>query len=130
MNKRLKNTVDIAQDVVIPEANDMVSAFFQDPGPSRILGTLCVLAAIDFDNELEVQRDKIDDVTGDRLLPFELDAFEPPIAQLAPHHLLGFGHPASQCARKLIHSGAPNPLPNGERASYPFPVANLCSNDY
>jgi len=27
-----------------------------------------VLAAIHFDNELEVQRDKIDDVTGDRLL--------------------------------------------------------------
>ena len=55
-----------------------------------------------------------------------------PITQLVPHHLLGFGHLTPQSARLFIHRRAPspNPLPNGERASEPFPVANRCPNDY
>jgi hypothetical protein len=119
LNKRLKNTVDVAQNIVIPESDDMISTFFQDSGPNRIrCGSFGVLAAIDFDDKLQVQSYKIDDVPGDRFLPFEFDAIEPAVTQSAPHQLLGLGHPASQYARKLIHGRAPSPhpLPNGERA--------------
>ena len=49
-------------------------------------------------------------------------------AELAPHQLLRLGHPASQRTCMLVHREAPspNPLPNGERASEPFLVANPC----
>src|SRR5258708_15323031 len=117
---------------MIPESYDVIPGFLEYLGPRRILHCpFCMLPAIDFDDEFQIQGNKIDDIASDRLLPFELDAVEPPIAQLVPHHLLCFGHLAPQSARLSIHSRAPspNPLPNGERASepqIPFAVANPC----
>jgi hypothetical protein len=133
LNKRLKNTVDVAEQIVISESDDMISAFFQDSGSNRVLGSsFGVLAAIDFDDKSKVQPDKTDDVTGDGFLSFELDAIEPQVAQPAPHQLRGLGHPASQHACKLMYGKVPSPhtLPNRERAPGPFPVANRCPNDY
>src|SRR6185312_4834203 len=55
-------------------------------------------------------------------------AVEAPAAQLAPHQPLGIRHLASQSTRTLAHRRAPspNPLPNGERASQPFPGPDSC----
>src|ERR1700684_812441 len=104
---------------MIPESYDVVSGFFEHFGPHDVLlNPLGMLPTIDFNDQFDIERDKIDDIACDRLLPFELDAFESPIAQLAPHNLLCFRHPTPQSTRLPIHSRAPspNPLPNGERA--------------
>jgi len=133
LNKRLKNTVDVSQNVMIPEPDDMIAGVFQDFGPHRIRGgSLRVLPPVDLDDEVQIKRHKIHDVARDRLLPFELDTVEPPATQLAPYQLLGFGHPPSQRPCMLAHREAPspNPLPNGERALEPFPVANICPIHY
>jgi hypothetical protein len=133
LNKRLKNTVDVSQDVMIPEAHDVIAGFFQDSGSRSIRGgSLRVLAPVDLDYELQVKRYKVHDVARDRLLAFELGTLEPPPSQLAPHQLLGIGHPASQRPCMLVHREAPSPdpLPNRERALEPFPVANACPIHY
>jgi hypothetical protein len=136
LNKRLENAFDVSQNVMIPESYDVISGFLEYLGPRRILhDPFCVLPAIDFDDEFQIQGNKIDDIARDRLLPFELDAIEPPITQLASHHLLGFRHLKPQNTRLFIHGRAPspNPLPTGERASepqIPFAVANPCPIHY
>jgi hypothetical protein len=136
LNKRLKNAFDVSQNVMIPESYDVISRFLEYLGPrSVLLSPLGMLPTINFDDEFQIQRNKIDDITCDWLLPFELDAIEPPITQLAPHYLLCFGHLAPQSTRLPVHGRAPSPhpLPNGERASAPqnrFAVANPCPIDY
>jgi len=129
LNKRLKHTFDVSQDVMIPESYDMVARLLQNSGSRCIcLDSLGMLTAVDLDDDFQIQSDKIDDVACDGLLAFELDAVEAPAAQLAPHQLLGIRHLASQSTRTLAHRRAPspNPLPNGERASQPFPGPNSC----
>src|SRR5579863_8653519 len=115
---------------MIPESYDVVSGFLEHLRPCGVLvNPLGMLPTVNFDDELQIQRDKIDDIARDRFLPLELDAIGSAIAQLAPHYLLCFGHPASQSTRLLVHSRAPSPhpLPNGERAlAPPFAVANPC----
>ena len=128
LSKSIKNAFDIAQNVVVPESNDVISRFLQSPGSDGVFRTvLGMLSAVDLDDQFQIERDEINNVAGDRLLPFEFNALESPIAQFAPDQLFGFRHPASERARLPIHVEAPspNPLPNGERASEPFPSPTL-----
>jgi hypothetical protein len=162
LSKSIKNAFDIAQNVVVPESNDVISRFLQSLGSDGVFRTvLGMLSAVDLDDQFQIERDEINNVAGDRLLPFEFDAFEALerfqakwtpvrvkktrqnkrleprfdsigtqkalVAQFAPDQLFGFRHPASERARLPIHVEAPspNPLPNGERASEPFPSPTL-----
>jgi hypothetical protein len=119
LNKRLEHAFDVTQDVMIPVSDDVISGFFERSRPNGVSSSsLNMLSTIDLQDQLQIQCDEIDDIPGNGLLPFEFGTFEPPIAQLAPHQLLGFSHSVPQRARLPIHGGAPspNPLPNGERA--------------
>jgi len=125
LSKSFENAFEIAQDVVVPEPYDVITRFFQPAGPRNIRGgTFGMLSAIDLDNQIQLERDEIDDAAGDRLLPLERDAQETPITTLAPDQLLGIRHLARKRTRSLAHlrDPSPHPLPNGERAK-PFPVA-------
>jgi hypothetical protein len=128
LSKSIKNAFDVAQNVVVPESNDVISRFLQSSGSDGVFRTaLCVLSAVDLNDQFQIERDEIDNAAGDRLLPFEFDALEAPVAQFASDQLFGFRHPASERARLPVHVEAPspNPLPSGERALEPFPSPTL-----
>jgi hypothetical protein len=135
LDQRLKHSVDISQNVMIPVSDDVISGILQNHGSRFVLACpFGVLPAVNFNNELEVQCDKIDDIASNRLLPLKFNARQAPIVQLAPHHL-SVGHTMPQSAHKLTHGGAPSPhpLPGGERVSGPqilFAVANSCPIHY
>jgi hypothetical protein len=62
LNQRIENAVDIPQNVMIPESHDVVPGFLQHLGARCILPCpLAVLSAVNFNNEFQVKRDKIDD---------------------------------------------------------------------
>lgn len=72
---RRPNTVEILEDVVVPETDRSESLAFEVGRPASIL-LRRVLAAVDFDDELPVRAQKIHDVAVDLNLPAELEATE------------------------------------------------------
>jgi hypothetical protein len=110
LSKSIKDALDISQDVVVPEPNDVISGFLQAPRSHSIFrDPLCVLPSVDFNNQLQIQGDEIDDVAANWLLPFEFEVHESLIAELAPHQLFGIGHLASKHAREFTHIAPPHP---------------------
>lgn len=89
-----------------------------------------MLTAIDFNYELFLKANKIDNIDSHRLLAAEFDSIQLLISQLGPEHFLGFCLPASEpfCqARSLQHihvDSTPhlNPLPQGARKT-PSPLS-------
>jgi hypothetical protein len=66
--------VDVAEDVVVPEAKDGPAVRLQSATPLFIdcqLLVFGVLSAIDLDNETLLRAGKIDDISSDRKLPSE-----------------------------------------------------------
>ena len=118
---------------MIPKSDDVISGFFQNSGASEIIRhPLGVLSAVDFNYELEVERDEVNDVSAQRMLPFEFGTCKLTVAQPTPNQFLSVGHSASQALHMSLtdafrHAPSPYPLPKGERVSPrpPFAVANL-----
>ena len=72
-----------AENVVIPEAQNAIALFLQPLSAARVvLNLLCMLTAIDFDDDAALEADKIDDECADWLLAAKFDA-----GQLAPSEL-------------------------------------------
>jgi len=62
-----------------------------------------VLSAIEFDHQLQLEADEIDDISADWRLPPELGAADLPIAQPIPKTLLGLGLINAQLACEVAH---------------------------
>ena len=82
-----KHTVRIAEDIVVPEAEDEVTHRFEDFGSIlvvRFAGR--VLATVEFHNQLGICTDEVDDVAIDRHLPFELPIGKSARSQTKPQY--------------------------------------------
>lgn len=95
----LENAVRIAQDVVVPEAQDAVAFGFEEAGAFGVVfRSARMLPAIDLDNELGGVGAEIDSVAAERSLLSPVD-----IGQCrthgSPKHALGFGHGTPEPAR-------------------------------
>jgi hypothetical protein len=116
---RFKNPRQIAQHVVVPEAEDAISLIakpFVSWGIPRI-GR--VLTAVDFDHQAVFATDEIRDVWSDRLLPHKLEAVQTAIADGAPKARLGKRQFPAQ------HTGAANP--SGIRSTHQTPLTRRAS---
>ena len=78
-----ENTLGLLQHLVVPEAEDCV-AFALQPGSSPRVSFSSVLPTVDFDDELPVEADEIDDVRTDRVLPPDLCADGHTVSQMLP----------------------------------------------
>jgi hypothetical protein len=90
---------DILQDVIIPESDDSESMFLQVMSPCRILFDLvCVLAAIDFDDQSMFQATEVRDVIANEMLAAEFGAIQSLTAQMLPEDAFRVGLFAAQAA--------------------------------
>src|SRR5262249_32745179 len=71
-------------------------------GPQLVRRAIRVLTAIDFDNEMFLEADKIDDVFANQSLSLEFRAFEAMRAQEIPEPALGIGHVATERFRLSV----------------------------
>ena len=85
----LKNSGDVAQDIVIPESQNPITACYKPRVARRVARILRVLSAIDLDDQAMLTADKIDRVGADRLLAHEFTATECTRPQSIPQRLLG-----------------------------------------
>ncbi len=79
---RLKDAVEVAEDVVVPETNHLV-AMLKEEGRALCVGVLpgSMLAAIELDDQATLDTAEVDDERPDRVLPPELDAHQLPITK-------------------------------------------------
>ena len=117
---------DISEHFVIPETQDTVAAFDEPLITGRVTLVICVLAAVDFDDEPLLSTGKIDDIRTNRLLTHKFETAERPGAKISPELSFGTCRISSQlpsqtrlryvCATHASRPPHPNPLPaRGER---------------
>ena len=69
------DAIEVAQNIVVPEADDAPALYFEVAGPGFVVGgALAVLAAIDFDDELFGAGGEVGDVRTYSDLSVEADA--------------------------------------------------------
>src|SRR5215831_11807698 len=81
----LPHAVHVLHDLVVPKADYLKSLRLQPHGSSLTIS--CgrrVLSAIEFDHQLQLEADEIDNISADWRLPPELGAADLPIAQPIP----------------------------------------------
>ena len=123
-----QNRFTLERDFVVPESQDRVASRVQIACSLIVLRVLCVLASVEFDDQLPTPTDEIRDVGTDPDLPVETIAVQQAIAQFEPEKAFGVGrlaaHPASEGfgAPRRLGSKGPltrplrgRPLPEGER---------------
>jgi hypothetical protein len=124
----LQNAVDIAEHIAVPNPDRPISKLAQHGIALAIGGAVRMLAAIDLDNEMQIATDEVCDVGSDRLLPYELETAELPVAQMPPkQHSARVLRRRSARARSVatvlgprIVAPHPDPLPaGGERELSP-----------
>ena len=123
-NDTFQYTVDIAKNVIVPEAKDEVALRFENRRPLRILlRPRAVLPAIQFDNQTRGFTAKINNVRCNRHLPPEFQSIQATVAQAEPQRALGIGLIPPQSSRygdTRHHNPSParaargHPLPMGE----------------
>ena len=115
--KFLKNgfahALDIIQHVVVPEADDVIPAFFQRGRPLAVrLSSFAMLATIDLNDQFSFERNEVDDISGERNLSFEFDAIKPACAKSGPQKLFGLGRSLTQLTGVPSHRLFPLTLPS------------------
>jgi hypothetical protein len=71
---RFQNSIRIAQNIIIPESQYGKTLRFKPLGSDSILRhSLQMLSAIDFNNQMALEANKIDDIRTKRLLALELE---------------------------------------------------------
>jgi hypothetical protein len=93
-----QHACQIPDDIGIPKAEHGYSVFFEPASSGLIVGKLCMLSTVKFNNKTNGRRIKIEDIISDRMLPAEIDT-ELPIAQLVPNANFDFGEIAPEFAR-------------------------------
>jgi len=81
---RLKNTIDVAKDVVVPETQDQIAVIFQIGSPFSVAAAFSVLPTIKFDDQSRGLATEVDNVGFDRHLPAKFQSIKPAIAQPKP----------------------------------------------
>ena len=66
----------VSQNVIVPESEHAKTFSLEIVISDDIVPIVCVLPAIDLDNQLSSQRCKIDDVWANRNLPLKLETVE------------------------------------------------------
>jgi hypothetical protein len=86
----LQYAIDVLSNVVVPEAKYKVTHRLQDLCSLLVvLRASSMLSAVEFDNEMGISAEEIDDETIDRELPSEFPATEAAIAQPKPQNPFG-----------------------------------------
>src|SRR4051794_3221354 len=83
-----QDALDISKNVIVPEANDLITFFSQAFVSNSICRRFIVLTTVDFDNEALFTADEVADVTSNGLLPDELVAIDPPVTNPIPEDCL------------------------------------------
>jgi len=111
LNQRFENTLDIVQNIVIPETHDAVAESFKLFRAQAIFfDTGGMLAAVNLNDELRLGRDKVDYKARDRYLSLELVTREPPSAQTRPYQALGIrGISPKSSGTQIRHAVPPHP---------------------
>lgn len=113
------NPVRVAQNVTVPESQNVKTLLRQPCVTNRIITVLRVLAAISFDNQPRPETHEIHDVFAKLLLPFELKSAEASGAEYRPKLCFCLGrfttHPLGE--RQEIASA---PSPSHRCAAGPF----------
>ena len=85
----IQNAFCIGENVVVPKPDHTPTLLLKPVSASQICRTLVVLTAIGLDDQVIPRAGEIDDIWTDRMLPAELVACQPPIAQHRPQPTLG-----------------------------------------
>lgn len=89
------HVVNIAKDVLVPEAQDSPAVYLETSTPDVVIGdvrTKRVLRTVYFDNKAMGGANEIDDVTGDRHLSAEAETHQTMSTKLVPEFQFGIGH--------------------------------------
>jgi hypothetical protein len=122
--QHLEHALDIAERIVVPNANCAVSEVAQHRVAFGVCNIVGMLAAIHFDDDAQLAANEVDEIRSDRLLPRELETPELPIAKMSPKHKFSARALPPQGAGALnqyrvwsTHTAPhPDPLPaSGER---------------
>lgn len=129
MQNRFHNAVDVRDYVMIPEANDSKSKFFEFRGSLFVSDNLLgVLPAIQLNDQSRFERGKIGNVSADCDLSSEFISIEPASAQMFPKQFFCFGFVPAKFARDLQRSTpSPYPLPQGESTEMQTDLSHLTS---
>ncbi len=107
VEQRRDDAIGIAENVVVPEAQNLEALAFE---PGRARGVRVpparVLAAVDLDDEEALETGEIDDVTPDGRLAAEPAIVEPSVAQARPQPALGVGRGLAEGAGARRGRGA------------------------
>ena len=98
----VRDGIRVSQYVVIPEAQDEEAVFPQESISLQIPGLVRVLTTIDFDNELALHADEIEDVVVVGMLPSKLAPIELTLAQDVPHPALGVRRVVAQLPLQFL----------------------------
>jgi hypothetical protein len=97
----LQNAFRILHHVIIPESHDKVTHCFQRRSSDVVsLSVLVVLSAIDFDDQLSLCTQEIDDVSVDGYLSLEFQSSKSAVSQTKPQQPLGIRLIATQSPRE------------------------------
>jgi hypothetical protein len=88
----LKNAVDVAHDVVVPEAQNKVSVRFEfSRSPCIIGGALGMLPAVKLNDQVRGLATEVDHIRLDRHLPPKFHSVQTTVAQAEPELSLSVG---------------------------------------
>ena len=79
-----EDAFSVAQYVRIPESQHLISLSRERGIACAVIWIICVLTAVNFDDELPVTTNKIDDVGADRLLSDEFESIQASITEGEP----------------------------------------------
>jgi hypothetical protein len=96
----------VLQHLIIPEPQYAKPLIFEPTGPPAVGFVVGMLAAIDFDNEVFLEADEVDDIFSDHCLSLELCPVETMRAQEIPKPPLGVGHIATERFRPRVMPSA------------------------
>lgn len=89
---RLQNTLQIAEYVIVPEAQHDETRRLEKLRSLRItVGSFHMLASIDFDGDTAIKANEIENVVAKWMLATELAAFELAVLEMSPKCAFRFG---------------------------------------
>jgi len=83
-SEHLQDAFDVLEYLVVPDPDDLVAEPDQQCVPLAICRALCMLAAVDFDDQMPFAADEVRAVGTYRLLADEFEAAELAVARLSP----------------------------------------------
>ena len=87
--QHLQNTLDIAEDIVVPNPNCPVSELAHRRIACGVCGIVGMLAAIDLHHEMSLAAREVREIGSNRLLTHEFATRELPIAKMPPQQKFG-----------------------------------------